>query len=112
MYNNMIKNILVKTAKLIFKQYSETPKQEIISGVRDNFIYGFIGAIIVVSITLKIDVAVLLAYLAYYFFLGKIVNRPKYITELGKFIIFPIPTAIGAFSGYKLAPFLINIFIN
>lgn len=108
----MIKNILVKTIKLIFKQYSETPKNELYSGVRDNFIYGFIGAIIIVSITLRIDVAVLFAYLAYYFFLGKIVNRPKYVTELGKFIVFPIPTALGAFSGYKLAPYLIGIFIN
>ena len=35
----MIKNILVKTIKLIFKQYSETPKNELYSGVRDNFIY-------------------------------------------------------------------------
>jgi len=108
----MIKNVLVKTTKLLFKQYLETPKEEIITGVRDNFIYGFIGAIIVVSITLRIDIAVLTAYLAYYFFLGKIVNRPKYVTELGKFVIFPIPTALGAFSGYKLAPFLSNIFIN
>lgn len=108
----MIKNVLVKTTKLLFKQYLETTKKEIINGVRDNFIYGFIGAIIVVSITLRIDIAVLIAYLAYYFFLGKIVNRPKYVTELGKFVIFPIPTALGAFSGYKLAPFLSNIFIN
>jgi len=108
----MIKNILVKTTKLLFKQYLETPKKEIFNGVRDNFTYGFIGAIIVVSITLRIDIAVLTAYLAYYFFLGKIVNRPKYVTELGKFVIFPIPTALGAFSGYKLAQFLSTIFIN
>ncbi len=108
----MLKNVLVKTMKIIFKQYSETPKKEIFNGIRDNFIYGFIGAIIVVSITFRIDIAVLFSYLAYYFFLGKIVNRPKYVTELGKFIIFPITTAIGAFSGYKLAPFLISIFIN
>jgi len=27
---------------------------------------------------------------------------------LGKFIVFPIPTSIGAFVGYKLAPFLIE----
>ena len=53
--------------------------------------------------------AVLLAYLAYYFFLGKVVNRPKYVTSLGKFIIFPIPTAIGAFIGYKVTPLLITL---
>jgi len=107
-----LKTTIIKTIKLIFKQYSETPKKEVFYGVRDNFIYGFIGAIIVVSITLRIDAAVLIAYLGYYFFLGKIVNRPKYITELGKFIIFPIPTTLGAFSGYKLTPIFINVLIN
>ena len=54
------------------------------------------------------DMAVLLAYLAYYFFLGKVVNRPKYVTSLGNFIVFPIPTSIGAFVGYKIAPMLIE----
>lgn len=108
----MVKNIFLKTLKLIFNQYLETPRKELIEGIRDNFVYGFIGALIIVSITLRIDLAVLIAYLLYYFFLGKIVNRPKYVTELGKFVVFPIPTAIGAFTGYKIAPFLINIFIN
>ena len=108
----MVKNIFLKTLKLIFNQYLDTPRKELVEGIRDNFVYGFIGALIIVSITLRIDLAVLIAYLLYYFFLGKIVNRPKYVTELGKFVVFPIPTAIGAFTGYKIAPFLINIFIN
>jgi hypothetical protein len=47
--------------------------------------------------------AVLLGYLAYYSYMGTIVNRPKYVTDLGKLIMFPVPTAIGAFVGYKLA---------
>ena len=76
-----------------------------------NFLYGFLGAAVVVSITVRIDIAVFLAYLSYYFFLGKIVNRPKYVTDLGKFIVFPIPTAVGAFTGYKLAPHIINFIL-
>ena len=63
----------------------------------------------IVALTLKIDIAVLLAYLVYYFFLGKVVNRPKYVTSLGKFIVFPIPTAIGAYIGYKITPILITL---
>jgi hypothetical protein len=47
--------------------------------------------------------------MVFYFFLGKIVNRPKYVTDLGKFIVFPVPTALGAFIGYKLSPYLINL---
>jgi hypothetical protein len=40
--------------------------------------------------------------------MGRIVNRPKYVTELGKLIVFPIPSAIGAFSGYKLSLIVIT----
>jgi hypothetical protein len=96
--------------KTVIKEYKDAPKKEIwLDGVLYNFIYGLLGAIVVVTITAKIDIAVLLSYLIYYFFLGKVVNRPKYVTSLGKFIIFPIPTAIGAFVGYKIAPMLIAL---
>jgi hypothetical protein len=89
--------------KKIQKEYRETPKREIRESVIENFIYGFMGSVIVVFITNKIDIAVLFSYVAYYFFVGKVVNRPKYVTSLGKFIVFPAPTALGAFTGYKLA---------
>jgi hypothetical protein len=41
--------------------------------------------------------------------MGKIVNRPKYVTDLGKMIVFPIPSALGAFTGYKISSFLIEL---
>ena len=88
--------------KKMKSEYRETPKLEIREAVIENFIYGFLGSIIVVFITLRIDIAVLIAYMSYYFFVGKVVNRPKYVTSLGKFIVFPVPTAFGAFVGYKL----------
>ena len=84
-------------------------KEVWIDGVLSNFIYGLLGAMVMVTITSQIDLAVLLAYLAYYFYLGKIVNRPKYVSALGKFIVFPIPTSIGAYVGYKVAPILIEL---
>ena len=100
----------MKSVEKVVKEYKESPKKEVwLDGVLYNFIYGFLGAVIIVALTLKIDIAVLLAYLIYYFFLGKVVNRPKYVTSLGKFIIFPIPTAIGAFIGYKVTPILITL---
>jgi len=95
--------------KKIVKEYKEATNQEIWEGVRDNFTFGFIGATIVVFIATRADFAVLLGYLAYYFFMGKIVNRPKYVTDLGKMIVFPIPSALGAFTGYKLSYFLIHL---
>jgi hypothetical protein len=74
--------------------------------VLENSLYGFLGSIIVVFISNEIDMAVLIGYLVYYFYVGKVINRPKYVTSIGKFILFPVPTALGAFTGYKLAGLL------
>ena len=99
-----------KTAiKQIVKDWNEATTQEILEGVRDNFTFGFIGATLVVFIATRTDLAVLLGYLAYYFFMGRIVNRPKYVTKLGKLVVFPIPSALGAFTGYKLSYVLIQL---
>jgi hypothetical protein len=87
----------------IIKDWKDCGPKEVWEGTRDNFIFGFLGATIVVFISTRTDLMVLFGYLAYYFFMGRIVNRPKYVTELGKFIVFPIPSAIGAFVGYKLS---------
>lgn len=91
------------------KDYKEaSPKEFWVDGILYNSIYGFLSAMMIVAITIRVDMAVMLAYLLYYFFLGKVVNRPKYVTDLGKFIVFPVPTALGAFVGYKLAPLLVS----
>jgi len=95
--------------KKIIKEWKDATPFEIWEGVRDNFIFGFLGAMLVVFIATRADVAVLLGYLTYYFFMGKIVNRPKYVTDLGQLIVFPIPSALGAFAGYKLSYILLNL---
>jgi hypothetical protein len=97
--------------KKIQKEYRETPKNEIRSAILENFVYGLLGSILVVFIAERVDILVLLGYMTYYFFVGKVVNRPKYVTSLGKFIVFPVPAAIGAFIGYKLAYILSNIIV-
>lgn len=96
--------------KKIQKEYRETSSSEIRQAVLENSVYGFLGSILVVFIAQRMDMAVLIGYMAYYFFVGKVINRPKYITSLGKFIIFPVPTALGAFIGYKLA-YLLSVYI-
>jgi hypothetical protein len=93
----------------IVKEYKDASPQEVWEGVRDNFIFGFLAAILVVFIATKTDIAVLIGYIVYYFFLGRIVNRPKYVTDLGKMIVFPIPSALGAFAGYKLSYILLEL---
>jgi len=92
--------------KKIQKEFRETDRSELVSSVVDNFIFGFLGAVLVVFIAERVDILVLLGYMIYYFFLGRVVNRPKYVTSLGKFIVFPVPTALGAFIGYKAAYYL------
>jgi hypothetical protein len=67
--------------KKIIKEYKSATRQEIWEGVRDNFTFGFLGAILVVFISLRVDLAVLAGYLVYYSFKGRIVNRPKNVTD-------------------------------
>lgn len=103
-----MKNKKPSRYKRIYVEYKNATNQEIWEGIRDNFTFGFLGAILVVFIATRTDLAVLLGYLAYYAFMGRIVNRPKYVTDLGKLIVFPIPSALGAFAGYKLSYFLLQ----
>jgi hypothetical protein len=98
--------------KKIIKEWKDATPHEIWEGVRDNFIFGFLGAILVVFIATRTDLAVLFGYIAYYMFMGKIVNRPKYVTDLGRMIVFPIPSALGAFTGYKMSYLLIELLNN
>ena len=98
-----IKENSTPTIRKIVKEYKDATTSEIWEGVRDNFLYGFIGAMLVVFIATRMDIAVLVGYLVYYMYVGRIVNRPKYVTSLGRLIVFPVPSALGAFSGYKLS---------
>ena len=93
----------------IIKEYKDASTYEVWENVLVNFTFGFLGATLVVFIATRTDIAVLLGYVTYYFFMGKIVNRPKYVTDLGKLIVFPIPSTLGAFTGYKLSYTLIEI---
>jgi hypothetical protein len=110
----MNKKLRTKSPQMtkIIKEYKSATRQEIWEGVRDNFTFGFIGATLVVFIATRVDAAVLIGYLTYYFFMGRIVNRPKYVTDLGKMIVFPVPSALGAFTGYKLSYYLIQLIHN
>ena len=95
--------------KKIIKEYKNATRKEIWEAIRDNFIFGFLGAILVVFIATRTDVAVLVGYIVYYLYMGKIVNRPKYVTDLGKIIIFPFSSALGAFTGYKLSYMILQM---
>jgi len=92
--------------KKIIKEFKEADLKEIRNAIVENYFFGFSGAIIVPFIALRMDIAVLIGYLIHYFYISKVINRPKYTTSLAKFLLFPIPTALGGFTGYKLAYFI------
>lgn len=96
--------------KKIKQEYRESERKELRVAAVENFVYGFLGSILVVFIAQRMDLAVLLGYMTYYFYVGKVINRPKYVTSLGKFIMFPVPASLGAFTGYKLA-YVLSMYI-
>lgn len=87
-----------------------TTPLELITETLINFSWGFIGNSIVVFVSREIDIAVFINYIVYYILISYILNRAKYKTKLGKFIILPGSAALGAFSGYKVAQIISNFF--
>lgn len=75
-----------------------------------NFAWGFIGNSIVVFMSKEIDVAVFINFIVYYVLISYVVNRDKYTTRLGRFVVLPVSAAVGAFCGYKFAQ-LISIYL-
>ena len=74
-----------------------------------NFSWGFFGNSIIVFMAKEIDVAVFINFLLYYVMISYIVNREKYKTRLGKFVVLPLSASMGAFVGYKVAQFISHL---
>lgn len=96
--------------KRIQEEYRSVPPKEIWLGALENFIYGVVMTVAVSFVATGIDIAVLISYMVYFFFVGRVINRPKYVTSLGKFIVFPIPAALGAYTGFKIGYLISNLF--
>ena len=86
-----------------------TTPAELIRETLINFMWGFLGNSIVVFVAKELDFLVLINYIIYYMLISYIVNRKKYETMLGKFIVLPGSAAIGAFTGYKLAQMITQV---
>ena len=54
--------------KKIQEEYRQTSTSELSKAVLDNFLFGLLGAILVVFIAERVDILVLLGYMIYYFF--------------------------------------------
>lgn len=83
-----------------------TSPKELVTESLINFFWGFFGNSIVVFMAKEIDLAVFVNFLIYYGIISYIVNRAKYESKFGKFIILPGSAAAGAFAGYKAAQYI------
>ncbi len=103
----MDKNILDKQLNIYG---AITTPGELIRETMINFLWGFVGNSIVLFISKELDVMVFINFLVYYSLMSYIVNRAKYQTRLGRFIILPGSAALGAFAGYKTAQWIAALF--
>ena len=71
----------MKQVKSIKQEFREANPGEVGTAIRDNFIFGFSGAVIVPFIAMRIDIAVLICYLFHFFFISKVIKKypPKFI---------------------------------
>ena len=83
-----------------------TSGKELIIETLINFMWGFMGNSIVIFMSKEIDVMVFVNFIMYYILISYIVNREKYTTRLGKFVILPGSAAAGAFTGYKVSQYI------
>jgi len=100
---NDIKNAPIKVLG------AKTTPHELVSEFFINYFYGLVGNSITVFAAKEFDAAIFINFIIYYLFLSVIINRNKYETYLGKYLVFPGAAALGAFSGYKIALFLSSI---
>ena len=109
--NTTSKKLKKKTAfsKEISVLDAITTPNELLRETLINFMWGFLGNSIVVFVAKELDFLVLINYIVYYILISYIVNRKKYDTILGKFIVLPGSAAAGAFAGYKLAQIITEI---
>ena len=90
------------TNKTIKVYDADTNIKEMFKEALINFSYAFIANISTPFIVMKYDLGVLFSFMIYYFFLSYILNRDKYETKLGRYVLLPLPCIIGAFLSYKV----------
>ena len=98
-----MKQRFIEISSKQIKVYDATTSlKELIFEFIVNFIYAFAANVMVPFIILKSDVGVLLSFGMYYFMLSYILNRDKYESKLGRYILMPVPCVLGAYFAIKI----------
>jgi hypothetical protein len=82
---------------------AKTSIKELIYETFVNFIYGFVANIVTVFIIIGNFYLMFVGFVMYYLFVSIVINRDKYETNLGKYVIFPLSASLGALLGIWLA---------
>ena len=99
------------TNKQIKVYDADTSLKELMFEFVINFIYAFAGNVMVPFIILKSDAGILLSFGLYYFMLSYILNRDKYESKLGRYILMPVPCILGAFTAIKIGYIIAKLII-
>lgn len=84
---------------------AQTNVREVLQHVWVNFLYGLFSGLVITAVSIGFDYLIVFAYYGLKQVEGKILNRNKYTSRLGKNIIFPFPSLIGFILGYKISLF-------
>lgn len=82
---------------------AKTSVWEVAQHAMVNFMYGLFSGLVITAVSSNQDVLIVLSYYGLKQVEGKILNRNKYTTKLGKNYIFPIPSLVGFMLGYNLS---------
>jgi len=99
------------TNKQIKVYDAETTPKELALEFVINFTYAFVANIMTPFIVLKFDIGIFIAFLMYAYMLSYILNRDKYESKLGRYIMMPLPYTFGAFTAIKLGYVIANLII-
>lgn len=87
---------------------AETTPKELLQECIINFCYAFAANIMTPFIVAKHDLGIFISFFLYYYLLSYILNRDKYESKLGRYILLPVPCIFGAFTAIKIGYLLIN----
>lgn len=91
------------------KSHVREEKSNIKRAFVQNFSYGFTGVMIPVSVFIGNIFIILFSLYIFYSVLSMVVNREKYVTNLGKYFYFPFPAMLGGTSAYYLGELIKNL---
>lgn len=86
--------------------YLKDNGHDVWKAIYQNYLYGFSGWMIPVSVVIgNYWICAVTAYI-FYSMLSIVVNREKYVTNLGKYFWFPLPAMLGALSAIFAGEFI------